>query len=42
MKMLHTFWTSIRILFAALGLGTDPEAPASAGSDLGHTIDPDG
>lgn len=40
--MLATLWTSLRTLFAALGLGTDPEALASAESDLGKTIDPNG
>lgn len=40
--MLHTLWTSLRALFAAFSLGTDPEDLASADSDLGKTMDPNG
>ncbi|HKH47233.1 MAG TPA: hypothetical protein VKM72_21470 [Thermoanaerobaculia bacterium] len=40
--MLRILWGSLQALFASLNFGTDPEAPLSAGSDLGHTIDPDG
>jgi len=40
--MLRTLWGSLQALFASLSLGADPEAPLSADSDLGHTIDPDG
>lgn len=40
--MLATLWTSLRTLFAALSLGTDPEVLSSADSDLGKTMDPNG
>ena len=40
--MLRTLWGSLQALFASFSLGTDPDGPLSASSDLGHTIDPNG
>ena len=40
--MLRTLWGSLRVLFAILGLETDPVDLASGDADLGKTIDPNG
>ena len=40
--MLSTLWGSFQALFALFNLGTGPDTPLSASSDLGKTIDPNG
>jgi hypothetical protein len=42
MTMLRTLLGSLWALFASLSPGADLDDPPLAGSDLGHTIDPDG